>query len=109
MSLVGDPAVIFLDEPTTGLDPEGRKEVWQTVKELAARGTTVLLTTQYLDEAEHLADRIAILHRGRILVEGALDELKRLLPPTEVRYVEQQPTLEDVFLALVGEEEGDRS
>jgi ABC-2 type transport system ATP-binding protein len=109
MSLIGDPAVIFLDEPTTGLDPEARKEVWQTVKELAAGGTTVLLTTQYLDEAEHLADRIAILHRGRILVEGTLDELKRLLPPTEVRYVEQQPTLEDVFLTLVGEEEGDRS
>src|SRR4029434_2155498 len=68
MSLVGNPPVIFLDEPTTGLDPQGRIEVWQAVKELADSGTTVLLTTQYLDEAEQLADRIAILHQGRIIV-----------------------------------------
>jgi ABC-2 type transport system ATP-binding protein len=102
MSLVGDPPVIFLDEPTTGLDPQGRLEVWQAVKELAGRGTTVLLTTQYLDEAEHLADRIAILHEGRIIVNGTLAELKRLVPPAKVEYVEKQPTLEDVFLALVG-------
>ncbi|MBB2914341.1 ABC-2 type transport system ATP-binding protein [Streptosporangium becharense] len=102
MSLVGDPPVIFLDEPTTGLDPQSRIEVWQAVRELAARGTTVLLTTQYLDEAEHLADRIAILHEGRIIVNGTLSELKRLLPPAEVEYVEKQPTLEDVFLTLVG-------
>jgi len=102
MSLMGDPPVIFLDEPTTGLDPEARLEVWRAVKELAAGGTTVLLTTQYLDEAEHLADRIAILHEGRIIVNGTLDELKRLLPPAKVEYVEKQPTLEDVFLTLVG-------
>ncbi|NJP98705.1 ATP-binding cassette domain-containing protein [Nonomuraea sp. FMUSA5-5] len=102
MSLIGDPPVIFLDEPTTGLDPQARIEVWQAVKELAANGTTVLLTTQYLDEAEQLADRIAILHEGRILVNGTLDELKQLLPPAEVEYVEKQPTLEDVFLSLVG-------
>jgi ABC-2 type transport system ATP-binding protein len=102
MSLVGNPPVIFLDEPTTGLDPQGRIEVWQAVKELAGRGTTVLLTTQYLDEAEQLADRIAILHEGRIIVNGTLAELKRLLPPVKVEYVEKQPTLEDVFLALVG-------
>ncbi|MEU7872240.1 ATP-binding cassette domain-containing protein [Dactylosporangium sp. NPDC049140] len=102
MSLVGDPPVIFLDEPTTGLDPQGRIEVWQSVKELAGRGTTVLLTTQYLDEAEQLADRIAILHEGRIIVNGTLSELKQLLPPAKVEYVEKQPTLEDVFLALVG-------
>ncbi|PGH40784.1 export ABC transporter ATP-binding protein [Micromonospora sp. WMMA1996] len=102
MSLIGDPPVIFLDEPTTGLDPEARIEVWQAVKDLAARGTTVLLTTQYLDEAEQLADRVAILHEGRIIVDGTVPELKRLLPPTEVQYVEKQPTLEDVFLALVG-------
>jgi ABC-2 type transport system ATP-binding protein len=101
MSLIGSPPVIFLDEPTTGLDPEARLEVWRAVKELAAGGTTVLLTTQYLDEAEHLADRIAILHEGRIIVNGTLDELKRLLPPAKVEYVEKQPTLEDVFLALV--------
>ncbi|MBG0815833.1 ABC transporter ATP-binding protein [Planomonospora sp. ID82291] len=102
MSLIGDPPVIFLDEPTTGLDPQARIEVWQAVRELAGRGTTVLLTTQYLDEAEQLADRIAILHEGRILVDGTLDELRRLLPPAEVEYVEKQPTLEDVFLALTG-------
>ncbi|MEI5584570.1 MULTISPECIES: ABC transporter ATP-binding protein [unclassified Agromyces] len=102
MSLIGDPPVIFLDEPTTGLDPQARIEVWQTVKQLADDGTTVLLTTQYLDEAEQLADRIAILHEGVIIQNGTLAELKRLLPPAKVEYVEKQPSLEDVFLALVG-------
>jgi ABC-2 type transport system ATP-binding protein len=102
MSLIGNPPVIFLDEPTTGLDPEARIEVWSAVKELAANGTTVLLTTQYLDEAEQLADRIAILHKGQIIVNGTLTELKQLLPPAKVEYIEKQPTLEDVFLTLVG-------
>ena len=102
MSLIGNPPVIFLDEPTTGLDPQARIEVWQTVKDLAQGGTTVLLTTQYLDEAEQLADRIAILHKGRIIVNGTLTELKQMLPPATIEYVEKQPTLEDVFLALVG-------
>ncbi|GAA2624844.1 ABC transporter ATP-binding protein [Paractinoplanes durhamensis] len=102
MSLIGSPPVIFLDEPTTGLDPEARIEVWRAIRELAAGGTTVLLTTQYLDEAEHLADRIAILHEGRIIVNGTLAELKKLLPPAKVEYVEKQPTLEDVFFAIVG-------
>lgn len=101
MSLIGNPPVIFLDEPTTGLDPQSRVEVWNSVRELAAQGTTVLLTTQYLDEAEQLADRIAILHDGRIIANGSLAELKRLLPPATVEYVEKQPTLEDVFLAIV--------
>jgi ABC-2 type transport system ATP-binding protein len=104
MSLIGNPPVIFLDEPTTGLDPQGRIEVWNSVKELAGQGTTVLLTTQYLDEAEQLADRIAILHEGRIIANGTLAELKRLLPPAKVEYVEKQPTLEDVFLAIVGDD-----
>ena len=104
MSLIGNPPVIFLDEPTTGLDPQARLEVWQTVKELAEHGTTVLLTTQDLDEAEQLADRIAILHGGRIIVNGTLIELKQLLPPAKVEYVEKQPTLEDVFLAIVGDD-----
>jgi ABC-2 type transport system ATP-binding protein len=104
MSLIGNPPVIFLDEPTTGLDPQGRIEVWNSVKELAGHGTTVLLTTQYLDEAEQLADRIAILDQGRIIVNGTLAELKQLLPPAKVEYVEQQPTLEDVFLAIVGDD-----
>jgi ABC-2 type transport system ATP-binding protein len=103
MSLIGDSPVIFLDEPTAGLDPEARLEVWQAVKDLAQGGTTVLLTTQYLDEAERLADRIAILHEGRIIVDGTLAELKGLLPPARVEYVEKQPTLEDVFLAIVGD------
>ncbi|MEN3615204.1 ATP-binding cassette domain-containing protein [Plantactinospora sp. ZYX-F-223] len=102
MSLLGNPPVIFLDEPTTGLDPQARIEVWQAVKKLADQGTTVLLTTQYLDEAEQLADRIAILHEGRIIVNGTLTELKQLLPPAKVEYVEKQPTLEDVFFAIVG-------
>lgn len=110
MSLIGDPPVLFLDEPTTGLDPQSRLEVWATVRELAGRGTTVLLTTQYLDEAEQLADRIAVLHQGRIIAEGTLAELRQLLPPATVEYVEKQPTLEDVFLAIVGggQEEADR-
>jgi ABC-2 type transport system ATP-binding protein len=105
MSLIGNPPIVFLDEPTTGLDPQARIEVWQTVKQLAQNGTTVLLTTQYLDEAEQLADRIAILHKGTIIQNGTLDELKKLLPPAQVEYVEKQPTLEEVFLALVGEDE----
>ncbi len=102
MSLIGNPPVIFLDEPTTGLDPQARIEVWQTIKDLADSGTTVLLTTQYLDEAEQLADRIAILHNGTIIQNGTLTELKQLLPPAKVEYIEKQPSLEDVFLALVG-------
>jgi ABC-2 type transport system ATP-binding protein len=102
MSLIGNPPLIFLDEPTAGLDPHARIEVWRTVKELAGHGTTVLLTTQYLEEAEHLADRIAILHEGRIIVNGTLTELKQLLPPAKVEYVEKQPTLEDVFFSIVG-------
>jgi len=102
MSLIGQPRVIFLDEPTTGLDPEARLEVWQVVQELATQGATVLLTTQHLEEAEQLADRIAILHQGRIIANGTLAELKQLLPPAKVEYVEKQPALEDVFLALVG-------
>ncbi len=103
MSLIGNPPVIFLDEPTTGLDPQARVEVWQTIKNLATAGTTVLLTTQYLDEAEQLADRIAILHQGTIIQNGTLAELKQLLPSATVEYVEKQPSLEDVFLALVGD------
>jgi ABC-2 type transport system ATP-binding protein len=102
MSLIGDPPVVFLDEPTTGLDPEARLEVWQAIRDLAEHGTTVLLTTQYLDEAEQLADRIAILHEGRIIENGTLAELRALLPPAKVEYVEKHPTLEDVFLSLVG-------
>jgi len=103
MSLIGNPPIIFLDEPTTGLDPQARIEVWQTVKKLAEGGTTVLLTTQDLDEAEQLADRIAILHKGAIIQNGTLAELKQLLPPAKVEYIEKQPSLEDIFLAVVGD------
>ncbi|MCM3127948.1 ABC transporter ATP-binding protein [Paenibacillus provencensis] len=102
LSLVGNPEVIFLDEPTTGLDPEARIEVWKNVKELADGGKTVLLTTQYLEEAEQLADRIAILHEGRIIASGTLAELKQLFPSAKVEYVEKQPSLEEIFLAIVG-------
>lgn len=105
MSLVGKPQLIFLDEPTAGLDPEVRIEFWQIVKELADGGTTVFLTTQYLDEAEQLADRIAILHEGRIIADGTLAELKKLFPPAKVEYIEKQPSLEEVFLAIVGKKE----
>jgi len=105
MSLVGEPQLIFLDEPTTGLDPEARIEVWKTVKELAANGTTVFLTTQYLEEAEQLADRIAILHEGRIIANGTLADLKKLFPPAKVEYIEKQPSLEEIFLAIVGQKE----
>ncbi len=106
MSLIGDPSVVFLDEPTTGLDPEARIEVWRAVKELRAKGTTVLLTTQHLEEAEQLADRIAILHEGRIIADGTLAELTALLPAAEAEYVRRQPTLEQVFLAIVGDDTG---
>lgn len=105
LSLVGNPKIIFLDEPTTGLDPEARIEVWKIVKELADGGTTVLLTTQYLEEAEQLADRIAILHEGRIIANGTLSDLKKLFPSAKVEYVEKQPTLEEIFLSIIGKKE----
>ncbi|ACT04085.1 ABC transporter ATP-binding protein [Paenibacillus sp. JDR-2] len=105
LSLVGNPKIIFLDEPTTGLDPEARIEVWKVVKELADGGTTVLLTTQYLEEAEQLADRIAILHQGRIIANGTLSDLKKLFPTTKVEYIEKQPSLEEIFLSIIGKKE----
>jgi ABC-2 type transport system ATP-binding protein len=105
MSLIGDPPVIFLDEPTTGLDPEARIEVWKEVQSLANSGRTVLLTTQHLEEAEKLADRIAILHQGTIIVSGTLAELRQLLPPAKAELVERQPTLEEIFLSIVGNKE----
>ncbi|MDF2942661.1 MAG: export transporter ATP-binding protein [Herbinix sp.] len=105
MSLLGNPKIIFLDEPTTGLDPEARLEVWKIVKELSAAGTTVFLTTQYLEEAEHLADKIAILHGGKIIALDTLEGLKKLFPPAKVEYVEKQPTLEEIFLTIIGKKE----
>ncbi|WP_406202334.1 ATP-binding cassette domain-containing protein [Kitasatospora sp. NBC_01560] len=85
MTLVGDPRIIFLDEPTTGLDPRSRHTMWQIIRELVADGVTVFLTTQYLDEADELADRIAVLNDGRIAAEGTAQELKRLVPGGHVR------------------------
>ncbi|MCX5311781.1 ATP-binding cassette domain-containing protein [Streptomyces sp. NBC_00154] len=85
MTLVGDPRIIFLDEPTTGLDPRSRHNMWQIIRELVTGGVTVFLTTQYLEEADELADRIAVLNDGKIAAEGSADELKRLIPGGHVR------------------------
>ena len=85
MTLVGNPRIIFLDEPTTGLDPRSRRTMWTIIRELVADGVTIFLTTQYLDEADQLADRIAVLDQGRIVAQGTPDELKRQLPGTHVR------------------------
>ncbi|MFJ3620119.1 ATP-binding cassette domain-containing protein [Streptomyces iakyrus] len=85
MTLVGDPRIIFLDEPTTGLDPRARHNMWQIIRDLVSDGVTVFLTTQYLEEADELADRIAVLHDGTIAAEGSADELKRLVPGGHVR------------------------
>jgi ABC-2 type transport system ATP-binding protein len=86
MTLVGNPRIIFLDEPTTGLDPRSRRTMWTIIRELLADGVTIFLTTQYLDEADELADRIAVLDKGRLVAEGTPDELKRLIPGTHVRF-----------------------
>ena len=85
MTLVGDPRIIFLDEPTTGLDPRSRREVWRIVQELVDGGTTIFLTTHYLEEADRLADRVAVMDRGRVVVEGTPDELKRRMPGGSIR------------------------
>lgn len=128
MSLMGNPDVLFLDEPTTGLDPQNRIAMWNLVRNLANKGTTVFLTTQYLEEAEYLADYIAILHDGKIIAEGTPKYLKEIMPERGVRLnfdseikantaikllmengisadsIEQNlPSLEDVFLTLIDE------
>lgn len=128
MSLMGKPDVLFLDEPTTGLDPQNRIAMWDLVKDLAKTGTTVFLTTQYLEEAEYLADDIAILHDGKIIAEGTPKYLKEIMPERGVRLIfdsevkansaikllnengisadsieQNLPSLEDVFLTLIDE------
>ena len=85
MTLIGEPQIIFLDEPTTGLDPRSRRTVWRIVRELVAEGVTIFLTSHYLEEADELADRVAVLDRGRVIAEGTPDELKRLIPGGFVR------------------------
>ena len=85
MTLVGDPRIIYLDEPTTGLDPRSRRSMWQIIRELVADGVTIFLTTQYLEEADQLADRIALLDHGRLIAEGTAEELKRLIPGGHIR------------------------
>ncbi|OIK09091.1 ATP-binding cassette domain-containing protein [Bacillus sp. MUM 13] len=103
MSFIGEPAVIFLDEPTTGLDPKVRREVWELVSALNKKGAAIFLTTQYLEEAEALADRIAVLHKGKLIANAPLAELKAMLPEAEVEYVRKEPTLEKIYLYLTGE------
>ena len=85
MTLVGNPRIIFLDEPTTGLDPRSRRTMWEIIRELVADGVTIFLTTQYLDEADQLADRVAVLDQGRLVAQGTPDELKRQIPGSHVR------------------------
>jgi ABC-2 type transport system ATP-binding protein len=103
MGMIGDPKVVFLDEPTTGLDPQSRLSVWGTVRAMSESGVTVFLTTQYLEEADSLADRVAILHEGVIAAEGTAAELKKLVPPPKL--VRRPPTLEEAFLSIIGERE----
>jgi ABC-2 type transport system ATP-binding protein len=103
MTLVGSPRVIFLDEPTTGLDPRGRRDMWQIVRDLVAGGVTIFLTTQYLEEADELADRIAVLDRGRVVAEGTPDELKRRIPGGHVRLRFTDPRGLDAAMRVLGQ------
>ncbi|MCX4783796.1 ATP-binding cassette domain-containing protein [Streptomyces sp. NBC_01264] len=103
MTLVGDPRIIFLDEPTTGLDPRSRHNMWQIIRELVTGGVTVFLTTQYLEEADQLADRIAVLNDGRIAAEGTAEELKRLIPGGHVRLRFSGPTVYRRATTVLGE------
>ncbi|MCL1900994.1 MAG: ATP-binding cassette domain-containing protein [Firmicutes bacterium] len=102
MSLLGDPQIIFLDEPTTGLDPQSRLSLWKTIKDLKNKGTTIFLTTQYLEEAERLSDIVAVLDNGVIVSSGTPQELKMALKNIDGQeYEKDMPTLEDVFLSII--------
>jgi ABC-2 type transport system ATP-binding protein len=101
MTLVGDPAVIFLDEPTTGLDPRSRRTMWQIIRELAGDGVTIFLTTQYLDEADQLADRVAVLDHGRIVAEGTPAELKRRIPGGHIQLQFAEPSTLRAAAAMI--------
>jgi ABC-2 type transport system ATP-binding protein len=103
MTLVGSPRVIFLDEPTTGLDPRGRRDMWQIIRDLVASGVTIFLTTQYLEEADELADRIAVLDHGRVVAEGTAEELKRRIPGGHVRLRFADPQGLDAALRVLGQ------
>ncbi|RCG28676.1 ATP-binding cassette domain-containing protein [Sphaerisporangium album] len=103
MTLVGSPRVIFLDEPTTGLDPRSRRNMWQIVRDLVAGGVTIFLTTQYLEEADELADRIAVLDHGRVVAEGTAEELKRRIPGGHVRLRFADPQGLDAAMRVLGQ------
>ncbi|TDU69173.1 ATP-binding cassette domain-containing protein [Streptomyces sp. KS 21] len=103
MTLVGNPRIIFLDEPTTGLDPRSRHNMWQIIRELVTGGVTVFLTTQYLEEADQLADRIAVLNNGKIAAEGTAEELKRLIPGGHVRLRFSDPAAYQAAAAVLGD------
>ncbi|MEO3825343.1 ATP-binding cassette domain-containing protein [Actinomadura sp. B10D3] len=103
MTLIGDPQIIFLDEPTTGLDPRSRRTMWEIIRELVHGGVTIFLTTQYLEEADHLADKIAVLDGGRLVAEGTADELKRLVPGGHVRLRFADPARLDAAARALGD------
>jgi ABC-2 type transport system ATP-binding protein len=103
MGLIGDPRIVFLDEPTTGLDPRSRRTMWQLIRDLVAGGVTVFLTTQYLEEADELADRIALLDNGRLVAEGTPEQLKRRIPGGHIRLQFAHPDELEAAAAALGE------